>query len=101
MRGILPDEIVERGKKGFGMPVARWLRGPLRDMVSAALAPDKLQREGFFQPAYVSRLLDDHLQGRRDHRKQLWTLFMFERWYERYAAGAQPAAAAAATIPGQ
>ena len=98
MRGVLPDPILARGKKGFGMPVARWIRGPLKELVLSTLAPDKLRREGFFQPAYVQSLLDEHLAGRRDHRKQLWTLFMFERWYERYAmpAGttAEPLAAA-------
>ena len=86
MRGVLPDATLARGKKGFGIPVARWIRGPLKELVTDTLAPDKLRREGFFRPAYVQRLLDDHLGGRRDNRKQLWTLFMFERWYERYAA---------------
>jgi asparagine synthase (glutamine-hydrolysing) len=98
MRGVLPDPILARGKKGFGMPVARWIRGPLKELITTTLAPDKLRREGFFQPAYVQTLLDDHLAGRRDNRKQLWTLFMFERWYERYAAPAtttaEPVAAA-------
>jgi asparagine synthase (glutamine-hydrolysing) len=92
MRGMLPNPILERGKKGFGMPVARWIRGPLKELVMTTLAPDKLRREGFFQPAYVQTLLDDHLAGRRDNRKQIWTLFMFERWYERYAAPAQTSA---------
>ena len=96
LRGVLPDATLARGKKGFGIPVARWIRGPLKELVTTTLAPDKLRREGFFQPAYVQRLLDDHLGGRRDNRKQLWTLFMFERWYERYAAplphAAEPAA---------
>ena len=86
MRGVLPDATLARGKKGFGIPVARWIRGPLKELMRDTLAPDKLRREGFFQPAYVQRLLDDHLGGRHDNRKQLWTLFMFERWYERYAA---------------
>jgi len=48
------------------------------------LAPDRLAREGFFDPAAVGRLIDDHLAGRRDHRKQLWTLFAFELWHEGY-----------------
>jgi asparagine synthase (glutamine-hydrolysing) len=49
-------------------------------VVQDELAPDKLRREGFFDPAVVAGLLDDHLSGRRDRRKALWTLFMFERW---------------------
>ena len=98
LRGVLPDATLARGKKGFGMPVARWIRGPLKDLVLTTLAPDKLRREGFFRPTYVKTLLDDHLSGRRDNRKQLWTLFIFERWYERYAAqrpaSAEPVVAA-------
>lgn len=91
LRGVLPNPILQRGKKGFGMPVAKWLRGPLKELALATLAPDKIRREGFFRPAYVGRLLDDHLSGRRDNRKQLWTLFMFERWYDHYAAEPQEA----------
>ena len=82
LRGVLPQAILARKKKGFGMPVAKWLRGPLREPLLAALAPDKIKREGFFEHAIVRRMLDDHFSGRRDNRKQLWTLFVFERWLE-------------------
>jgi len=101
LRGVLPDATLTRGKKGFGIPVARWIRGPLKELMMSTLAADKLRREGFFQPAYVQRLLDDHLGGRRDNRKQLWTLFMFERWYERYAAPFETTAEPAAAVEHQ
>jgi asparagine synthase (glutamine-hydrolysing) len=80
MRGRLPDAILDRPKQWFGVPVARWMKEELRSVVQDELAPDKLRREGFFDPAVVAGLLDDHLSGRRDRRKALWTLFMFERW---------------------
>jgi asparagine synthase (glutamine-hydrolysing) len=48
------------------------------------LSSEKLKREGFFQPAYVERLLREHEEGVRDHRKLLWTLLVFELWQERY-----------------
>ena len=86
LRGVLPDRILNRPKKGFGIPVAHWFRGPLRAQLLDVLAPDRLRREGFFEPAAVARLIDDHLAGRRDNRKQLWTLFAFEMWHEGFAS---------------
>ncbi|MFQ5793193.1 MAG: asparagine synthase (glutamine-hydrolyzing), partial [Acidobacteriota bacterium] len=84
MAGLLPAEIIHRPKKGFGIPMAKWLRGPLKDLATDLLAPDRLRRAGLFQPAEVQRLLDEHLRGRFDHRKPLWTLLAFELWRERY-----------------
>ncbi len=88
LRGILPDHILNRPKKGFGIPVAHWFRGPLKEQMRSVLSPDRLRREGFFDPAAVAALIDDHLTGRRDNRKQLWTLFAFELWHEGYRSGA-------------
>jgi len=87
LRGILPDRILERPKKGFGIPVAEWFRGPLREQLLSVLASERIVREGLFEAAAVKGLIDDHLAGRRDNRKQLWTLFAFEQWYEGYRRG--------------
>ena len=84
LRGVLPDSILNRPKKGFGIPVAHWFRGPLREQMLSVLSPDRIAREGFFDPRAVKRLIDDHLDGRRDNRKQLWTLFAFELWHDGY-----------------
>jgi asparagine synthase (glutamine-hydrolysing) len=87
LRGILPDSILNRPKKGFGIPVAHWFRGPLKEQLLSVLSPERIAREGFFDRAEVRRLLDDHLEGRRDNRKQLWTLFAFEMWHDGYLKG--------------
>ena len=84
MSDELPKGIANRPKKGFGMPVAKWIKGPMHDMVRGLLAQDKIKDEGFFKPQAVSRLLNDHLQGRVDNRKKLWTLIIFENWLERW-----------------
>src|SRR5438132_7077038 len=86
LRGVLPDRILNRPKKGFGIPVAAWFRGPLKEQMLSVLAPDRLSREGFFEPRAVRELIDDHLAGRRDNRKQLWTLFAFQLWHEGYVS---------------
>jgi asparagine synthase (glutamine-hydrolysing) len=88
LRGVLPGSILRRPKKGFGIPVAEWFRGPLRERLLDMLAPERLRREGFFRVEPVRRLIDDHLAGRADNRKQLWTLFAFEAWYGGYLTAA-------------
>jgi len=87
LRGILPAAILSRPKKGFGIPIAHWFRGPLKEQMLSVLSPERIAREGFFDPRVVKRLIDHHLDGRRDNRKQLWTLFAFELWHEGYLKG--------------
>ncbi|MCE5333059.1 MAG: asparagine synthase (glutamine-hydrolyzing) [Desulfobacteraceae bacterium] len=84
MRSVLPREIVKRGKKGFNMPMAKWLTGPLRPLAEDLLSDARLKRIGLFDPAFVQGLLRDHLAKRRDNRKMLWTLLAFELWYEKW-----------------
>jgi asparagine synthase (glutamine-hydrolysing) len=84
LRGLLPEAILNRPKKGFGIPVADWFRGPLKEQMLSVLSRERIAREGFFDATAVTRLVSDHLEGRRDNRKQLWTLFAFELWHEGY-----------------
>ncbi|MDX2018667.1 MAG: asparagine synthase (glutamine-hydrolyzing) [Deltaproteobacteria bacterium] len=88
LAGKLPPHILNRKKQGFGVPVAAWMKGPLQGMLQDELAPDKLTREGFFNPAVVQRLVREHSQGQRDWRKALWTLLSFERWLAAFGPGA-------------
>ncbi len=92
LRPLLPKSIIERPKKGFGIPVAKWFRGPLRELLQETLSEDRIRREGFFNPGAVRLLVEDHLTGRRDNRKQLWTLFVFERWLDAYSTASTPVA---------
>jgi asparagine synthase (glutamine-hydrolysing) len=87
MAGRLPREIVERKKQGFAMPVAHWLTSELKELAGDMLSPDRIRRQGLFEPAYVTALLDDHLARRRDNRKLIWTLLMFQLWYAKYLEG--------------
>lgn len=80
----LPPEIRRRRKKGFGIPIAEWLRGPLRPFLDTYLSAPYLRDQGLFRPEPVARLVQDHLAGKADNRKPLWTLLVFQRWAERY-----------------
>jgi asparagine synthase (glutamine-hydrolysing) len=84
MERYLPRNILYRPKKGFNMPVAYWLAGPLRPLLLDMLSTDFLEAQGLFDAIYVKKLLDDHLNHRQDHRKLLWTLLMFQMWYRAY-----------------
>jgi asparagine synthase (glutamine-hydrolysing) len=84
MRNWLPDEVINRPKKGFGVPIARWVKGPLKELFKDLLLSDRIRREGFLSPHYVTKLLQDHLANKKDNRKQLWTLLVWELWVNRY-----------------
>lgn len=84
LKGRVPENILKRGKKGFNMPVAKWLTGPLRPLAEEVFSESRLKRDGFFRPAYVRRLVDDHMAGRQDQRKLLWTLLAFQLWYDQW-----------------
>jgi asparagine synthase (glutamine-hydrolysing) len=78
----LPKEIVDRPKMGFSVPIADWLRGPLRPWAEALLDPQRLMREGYLQAAPIRRKWTEHLSGRFDWRFHLWNVLMFQAWLE-------------------
>jgi asparagine synthase (glutamine-hydrolysing) len=80
----LPREVVQRQKRGFSVPIADWMRQELRPLVEEKLSSEKLGRQGWFNAAFVRRLVEEHMAGRADHRKPLWTLLCFELWRERW-----------------
>ncbi|MDQ2921405.1 MAG: asparagine synthase (glutamine-hydrolyzing) [Acidobacteriota bacterium] len=84
IEGFVPPFVTSRGKKGFGVPVAEWLKGLLRPLARDLLSPERVRRAGVFNPDYVTRLQDEHERGIANHRKLLWTLLMFELWHESF-----------------
>lgn len=84
VREMLPPFVTRRGKKGFGVPVAEWLKVKLRPLARDLLSPERVRRAGVFNPEYVARLQDEHERGVANHRKLLWTLLMFELWHESF-----------------
>ena len=81
---LLPHEIVHGKKRGFSIPAAAWLRGDLEPFARETLSPERLRRQGFFRPAVVTRLIDDHVTGREDMSRQLWGLLAFTLWHEHH-----------------
>ena len=82
----LPDEVLNRRKRGFGAPVGAWLRGELRPMIEDLLHPDRLQRQGLFEPHAVRRIVDDHMHKRSDGADALLALLTFQIWHQEFLA---------------
>ncbi len=80
----LPSEVFTRPKKGFEVPVARWLTGELSELTRRAIDPDRLRRQGLFRPELPARWLADLESGRRDTAWALWTLVAFQSWGEHH-----------------
>jgi asparagine synthase (glutamine-hydrolysing) len=81
---LLPGRIVRGRKRGFSIPAAAWLRGELEPFAREVLGRETLERQGFFRPDAVGRVLDDHVTGREDRSRQLWGLLAFTLWHERH-----------------
>ena len=81
VRGLVPPEILDRPKQGFGVPVQEWINQQLRQRIRETLTEQRTRERGYVDPRYVQVLLDEHEGERRDHSTQLWTLFMLELWH--------------------
>jgi asparagine synthase (glutamine-hydrolysing) len=84
LAGRVPDAILQRRKQGFGVPIGRWLRGPLRPLLDDVLHRDRLRRVGLFSPEAVNRLVREHVAGEQNHQRSLWALLAFELWRGAY-----------------
>ncbi|HEX8121478.1 MAG TPA: asparagine synthase (glutamine-hydrolyzing) [Solirubrobacteraceae bacterium] len=80
---VIPGEILTAPKQGFSIPAAAWLRGELSGMARELLSPERMRAQGYFQPAPVAKLLDDHLSLRADRSRQLWSLLVFTLWADQ------------------
>ena len=88
----LPYDVLYRPKQGFSVPIDSWFRGPLRSHIREVLTSGVLADSGFFEARTITRLLNQHQSGRRDHARALWLLLMFQRFLERDGTNPQIAA---------
>jgi asparagine synthase (glutamine-hydrolysing) len=98
LRGVLPDEILDRRKMGFGVPLGGWLRGSLKDLLVDTVLSERAMARGYFKPQAVREMVQTHMAGSDAYQYILWDLLMLERWHEifidRSPAVEEPAAAA-------
>ncbi len=82
----VPKHLIDRPKRGFGIPLEHWLRGELREWAEELLSETRLKREGFFHPAPIRQKWAEHLSGTRNWHFYLWDILMFQAWLEAQRA---------------
>ncbi len=80
----VPEEILNRPKKGFALPLVHWIREDLRDLIMTVLLEPRTLQRGYFNPGSVRRLLDEHFRRRRNHSGRIWRLLIFELWHRNF-----------------
>lgn len=85
VKDLIPEEILNRPKQGFGVPIQQWINEQLRERIRDTLMDPRTRQRGYVDPRYIEVLLDEHERGRRDHSLGLWALLMLELWHRRFA----------------
>ena len=80
----IPKELLDRPKMGFAIPIAKWLKNELRNHVEEYLSEDRIEKQGIFNWAFISKLKVDFYAGRKEYDSKLWYFLMFQMWYERW-----------------
>ncbi len=80
----VPESLSERPKMGFGVPIDQWFRGELNPLLMDYLSPERLRRQGIFNPVLVEKKIKEHLSGKRNHQYRLWAILMWEMWREQW-----------------
>lgn len=86
LKNHLPEELFDRPKQGFSIPVDSWLRGPLKDWADSLLNERKMEYDGILNPALIRKFWDAHRAGQADNGSALWSILMFQAWREKWAS---------------
>jgi asparagine synthase (glutamine-hydrolysing) len=81
---LLPQEVLHKPKTGFGMPLGKWFRGELGDVLKSHLLDQRAIKRGLFEPSFIKQILSDHMTGRRDWTHRLWALLFLEMWFREF-----------------
>ncbi len=80
----LPDNVINKPKQGFSIPMKNWLKGPVKPMMTDMLSYNRIKEQGIFNPDYIKRLIQEHLENKCNHSHKLWSLILFQLWKDRF-----------------
>jgi asparagine synthase (glutamine-hydrolysing) len=84
VKDLLPPDILAKPKSGFGVPLAKWFRGELSDLLRGTLLDDRASRRALFDGRFVKKLVDEQIGGKRDWSYRLWALLILELWFREF-----------------
>src|SRR5438034_1514673 len=84
VENLLPAAVLQRSKKGFGIPIAQWLKTRLNPLLHELLEPKRLQNQGLFNADFVLKMIREHEIGAASYHKELWTLLVFQLWWDNF-----------------
>lgn len=84
MENKLPHNIIYRPKKGFGIPLAKWINNELKNFTLEILSEENIKKQGIFEYNIIKKILNEHFSKKKDNRKYIWTLMAWQMWYEKY-----------------
>jgi len=81
---LLPPEILNRSKMGFGIPIGRWFRSELKDYIKDILLSDECLNRGYFKKDYISHMLEAHIERNINYGSRIWVLLILELWHRAF-----------------
>lgn len=81
---IVPQEILKAPKSGFEVPISAWIKTVFKEDILNTFSKKRIEGQGIFFYDYLKEILDEHMSGRRNRGNEIWTLYMFEKWYDRW-----------------
>lgn len=84
IRELIPNQIIDRGKEGFSIPIKTWLKAELNPLMEDMLSPDRIKREGLFESSHIEKLKSEHMASKENHSHRLWALMVFHIWKDIY-----------------
>ncbi|MCM8821184.1 MAG: asparagine synthase (glutamine-hydrolyzing), partial [Candidatus Omnitrophica bacterium] len=87
LKGFLPDEILNREKMGFGLPIGEWFKKDFKEYLCSYLLSDSFKKREFFNPEAVKNMVYQHIYGKKSHTARIWNLLIFELWYRIFIEG--------------
>jgi asparagine synthase (glutamine-hydrolysing) len=84
MERYLPHDLIYRSKTGFGVPLRKWIRTDLKDVIRELIGPESIAARGLLEPAFVQRIIDENAAGRADHGYLIYALLTLEVWMRSF-----------------